>query len=264
MRFKVLLILFIVFSCKKKHDYSVDIIGHAGNGLSISNSIYHANSLQAIELALGTPGVEGVEIDLQLSKDNDLWLYHDMTLDDETNLTGCVSNLNNEILSTAFYKSLHKEKLMQFKNLNFSLYAGKTFYLDIRHYNTCENSFIDINKMISALSVEISKWNQVKFIILTNHYDWLSPLTTAGLKVYYEIENVSDFLNAKANNIIVDGVISRSTNLSKEEISSIQSENKKVILFNMRAPKPIREAMNKFPDGLIVDDLKVALIEKSK
>jgi len=46
-------------------------------------------------------------------------------------------------------------------------------------------------------------------------------------------------------------------------VNWIKSQNKNVFLFDIRAPKTIRQAMKKQPDVVIVDDVKAALIEKT-
>ena len=66
----VVVLVLILFSCQKKKDYvSIRISGHAGMGLENTNSIFHDNSFQSIELALAIEGCDGVEVDLQRAAD---------------------------------------------------------------------------------------------------------------------------------------------------------------------------------------------------
>lgn len=241
----------------------VAVVGHAGNGLEIPSSIYHSNSLESIELALGTVGVEGVEVDVQLSADGELWLLHDNQLEVETNGKGCVSELTFDELKTIHYKTVNKEKLVRLIDLNFSTYAGKTFYLDMRHYNVCSETLVDKNQLLDALSQIADKWGHEQFVVLLNYKNWLNDVSAAGWKVCCEIEQIDEVEVLNQYNVMYDGIIIRNAAVTKEQIEQIKSENKTVILFDIRAPKPIRQALKKSPDAIVVDDLKTALIEKS-
>lgn len=264
MYFKWLLILIVLFSCKKHTSYTVKIIGHAGNGLNISTSVYPANTLESIELALGTTGISGVEIDLQLSADNELWLLHDRKLETETSGSGCISESTYEQLKNVHFKTINKEKLVRLKDLDFSKYSGKTIYLDIRHYNGCNEALLPFENIQTVLNEALTGWNNIHFIVITNHKPWLNGFSAAGWTTYSDIQTMDEFTTLKQGNYVYDGVVIRNSAATKEDVNTIKSENKKVILFDMRAPKPTRQALKKQPDAIIVDDLKTALIEKSK
>ena len=104
-------LLMAISSCNKHGDYSnIRILGHGGNGLDNPNTLFHDNSLESIELALLTDGCDGIEIDVQLSMDNTLWLYHDPTLDTESDGEGCVATSSDAYLSSLNYQSINKEK----------------------------------------------------------------------------------------------------------------------------------------------------------
>lgn len=264
MRFNLLyLVMALALGCGKKQSYPVEIIGHAGNGLNNSSSIYHPNSLESIELALGMPGVSGVEVDLQLSADKEFWLLHDDRLESETTGTGCVSESTYETLKNVRFKTINKEHLVRLKDVNFSAYSGKTVYLDIRHYNGCTGAVIIPDEVIGALQETIETWMEVNFIVVTNFEYWLNQLSETGWTVYADVYTMDHYEALKQGDYPYDGIIIRNSKVTKEDVTLIKSENKKVILFDMRAPKPIRQAMQKQPDAVIVDDLKAALIEKS-
>ena len=116
----LIFILMIFYSCNKKKDYhDVKLIGHAGMGISIQNSFYHDNSMESIDLALSMNGCDGVEVDVQISLDTNIWLYHDPYLQSETNLSGSISLKYDHELNHARYKSVHHEKVIQLKELDY-------------------------------------------------------------------------------------------------------------------------------------------------
>lgn len=263
MRYSYFLLVLIFLSCSKKDFSIVEIVGHAGNGLTIKSSIYHDNSEEAIDLALGQAGVSGVEIDLQLSADNDLWLFHDAELKTETGSSGCVHELSNEQLKAIRYKTVNKEKLVRLKDLNFNNYSGKIFYLDIRHYSGCTQEIISQTTVLNALNDALSEVVGVQFIVFTSNISWVDDYKQAGWTTVLNVYDRTELNESFQSNIDFDGIIIRNSKASKEDVDFIKSKNKKVILFDIRAPKSIRQALKKQADIIIVDDLKVALIEKS-
>lgn len=66
------------------------IMGHRGSGVSTHEKPFAENTLPSFAAALDA-GAEYVETDIQLSADGKVVLHHDFTLDDTTNLTGCVA-----------------------------------------------------------------------------------------------------------------------------------------------------------------------------
>ena len=69
------------------------VLGHAGSGFYTPISPFNfrpPSSWRGIRRAL-LRGADGVEIDLQMSRDSVVILYHDQRLQDGTTGTGCVS-----------------------------------------------------------------------------------------------------------------------------------------------------------------------------
>ncbi len=85
----IVLVILIMASCKK-HDFTInnlnngviEILGHGGSGVS---SLYPIDALESILNCLNKDS-EGSEMDLQITSDNVIVLYHDELL--ESNTTG--------------------------------------------------------------------------------------------------------------------------------------------------------------------------------
>lgn len=257
-----LLILFFISSCAKKKDYnSIEILGHAATGLKIQNRVYHDNTKEGVEFSLSMDGCNGVEIDIQLSKDNQLWLFHDIDLEVETNVIGCISNLQEEDLKNCHYSTLKKERLIKLNELDFDILENKTLMLDIRHANGCENKLNDINEFIKALkNISGLKKSEIKLYILLSINDWIIPFKNEGYNVISSLNNYEELDFNYIN--YLDGIIIKDKGISKEQIEIIHNQNKKVFIFDIRAPKETRKALSKLPDGLVTDDIRTALIEK--
>ncbi len=262
MKFRIILILLILVACKKSDYSTIEIYGHAGNGLNIQNSIYHDNSAEAIKFALETEGVKGVELDVQLSLDGDLWLFHDDNLSAETNGDGCISEKNYDELSSLNYKTVNKEKLVRLKDLPLSSYGNKSFLIDARHYKGCDMSAINYTSFIQALKTIAVDYPACEFIVLTNFKDWMNDFELAGFHIFYEVNSREEFLKLQEDNINFDGVIVKNSNCTNDDMELFRANNKKVFIFEVRAPKSIRQALKKRPDAIITDDIRAALIEK--
>jgi len=260
MRFSLFVIcLFLLGSCHKKDKYnSIRIIGHAASGLEASTSVYHGDSQEAVDYALGMQGIDGVEIDIQCSASGTAWLYHDAKLDDQTNGSGCVNSVTDEYLETLEYSTLEEEKLVKLKDLKFP-FGERMLILDVRSANECLNQLIDQQIMIDAIEAALPAG--APFVIITNKTQWVHAFFLKGWKVFLEVSEVSEYLNSAVIGETV-GMCIRNAKTDKYQVESVHDSGKEVIIFEVRSPKGIRSALKKFPDYLMADDLKATLIEK--
>lgn len=79
----------------RQNKQSVRITAHRG-----SSSLAPENTLPALEAAIND-GADCIEIDVRKTKDGQIVLLHDQTLDRTTNLSGCVNEMNYSELSAA-------------------------------------------------------------------------------------------------------------------------------------------------------------------
>lgn len=256
-------ILILIFTgCKKRNQLQVQVFGHAGNGMELQSSIYHDNSKEAIELALSMEGCDGVEVDVQLSNDNELWLYHDVDLNSETNGTGCINNNSSELYKLK-YKSIHKESLCKLSDIKIQYLKNKTLFLDIRHYNSCENKEVNLDSLIKSIkenSILIQEKNQV-FILLSNP-NWIKSFSLNGFHVLASLNSFEEYSSIIEDEYL-SGVVIKQKWISKENVDYLHDLGKKVFIFDIRAPKETRNAIRKGADGIITDDIKTAIIEKN-
>jgi glycerophosphoryl diester phosphodiesterase len=264
MRFSLIIILILLFSCGKKEDFrQIAVIGHAGMGLERQNSVYHDNSREAVELAMSIQGCDGVEIDVQLSSDGEIWLYHDTELSSTTNSSGCVPDRNADYLGGVRYSTFHKEKLVRLSDLNLTLFRNKMVFLDVRHLNECSSEFVDASMIIDViLATGITSVDGIQLYCILSFSGWIDAFTAAGFKTLYSSTGGSDHLSWINNYPAIDGLVVKNSEVTGEQVDQIHSQDKKVFIFEMRSPKGIRKALRKYPDGVITDDIRATLIEK--
>ena len=83
----LVLVLFACSSAPRPAPHGSIVVGHGGSG---PGAPYPMNTKDAVEAAM-KPGVNGVELDVQLSADGILVCYHDELLETLTNCTGVVN-----------------------------------------------------------------------------------------------------------------------------------------------------------------------------
>ncbi len=256
--------LLIVASCSKSTNYNaVLLFGHGGNGLEILNSYYHDNSLEAINLALSIDGNNGIEVDVQLSADGELWLYHDNFLESETNGEGCINNRNSAYIESLKYNTFSREKLCKLCDINTDLLKNKHLYLDFRHYNFCNNQLVDINKVIQSLkSLQFDQLSEIDLYCVVSTNLWIQPLLDSGFQVMTTVTDIANFNAIIQQYPQVSGVVVNNKSVNQDDIIYLESLDKKVVIFEVRSPKGIRSALKKYPFGIMTDDIRTALIEK--
>lgn len=265
MRFSLILVIGMLVACSKSKSYDgIEILGHAATGLENISSPFHDNTKEGVEYALSMEGCDGIEIDVQLSADGELWLYHNSKLELETNSMGCISNLSYQVLKNTHYTSIGKEKLVRLRDLDTTYFKGKNVLLDIRHYNECANQFVNQHVVINHLD-EIGFTHPSSFQVrcLLGNPDWINDFQVAGLAILYSIYSLEEFNLYQSNYPDLEGFVVKNNDFSESEITEIKAKNKKVYIFEIRSPKGIRSALKKFPTGLITDDLRATLIEQN-
>jgi glycerophosphoryl diester phosphodiesterase len=261
MRFNWLFFLgLVLIACQRKDRFSsVEILGHAGSGLTNSTNPYHDNSLESIQYAMQFEEVEGVEIDIQISADSTAWLMHDMQLSIETNGTGCVTQSSDAYLASLRYKTLEKEKLVRLQDVP-NLFSAKHLILDLRGRDGCDNLPVPLAVVLKALETVPNQFPGADLIAMIDDQTWLDSLKNRGFTVYLNAYNKANFY--QYNWQAFDGVCINNSAISKEDVTELLGLNKKVVIFGVRAPKPIRQALKKQPSFILTDDIKATLIEK--
>jgi glycerophosphoryl diester phosphodiesterase len=264
MRGSLIFIALLFFGCGKSKDFdSVQLFGHAGTGLENVASVYHDNTIESVQLALAMQGCDGVEVDVHLSASGDLWLYHDATLETETNLTGCIPDLLDEMLSTGKYSTIHQEKLARLSDIDTTYLQGKEIVLDLRHYNECAGEYVNVAQIIDRL-VDLGYASALGYKVLVNvsRNEWIQPFIDAHFNVVMSIYSMNEFNSCENEYPDLYGYIMKNNDVTKENVAMVHQSGKKLFIFEVRSPKMTREALRKSPDAILSDDLRTAIIEK--
>jgi glycerophosphoryl diester phosphodiesterase len=262
MRFvKFLLLICVFFACTKSEQVkNILVFGHAGMGLSMVNSIYHDNSREAISLALNLPTSNGVEVDVRLSADGTLWLYHDEYLEAETNGKGCVSELVDSELSELSYRSVKHEKLVKLIDVLPLLNEGQTLFLDLKPVNSCRNEIDDFEQLMDAFEDQLAGY-QTRVKIICSYKFWLNDLAQ-HYAVLYSTDDIEEGKEIVLNEPLINGLVVRNAAINTQEVLWVKNHGKEVHLYDIRSLKGIRQAYAKNPTGIFADELRKALTER--
>lgn len=263
-RYLIAIVIFGLFSCKKQKDAypETSVGGHACAGLHISSSNYHDNSLEAYKYARSFETILMVEVDVQMSSDGTLWLFHDPELDVESTGEGAIPQKNDTYLSGVKYNSLEKERLIRLLDLPADL-KGIRLLLDLKESDGSESGLIDSTALLDAMNLAKQYFYNGDLGMITNTGRFLPTFKGLGFKIYYNAVNASQFLSY-SNASISDGALFRNSDISISDVNSVKSFGKEVILYDVRSPNGIRSAFEKSPNYLLTDDIKATLIEKYK
>ena len=250
--------LSVIFACNKQESYpDVKIFGHAGMGMDIAYSIYHDNSLEAIQLALALPTIDGVEVDVRMSADGTLWLYHENLLEAHTDGEGCIFETTDAQLAKLRYESLHKEKLARLDQI-LPILGKRQIILDLKHWNACTEGYVDMVRFKEALyEIPEQYWDQIT--LDTSNPNWLAELST-DFSVVFSTVSVEEGLKQLQKVPALKGLMLRSKDITAEQIAQLKSTGKNCFLFEMRSSKKQRAALQKQPFAILADDPRGALV----
>jgi hypothetical protein len=265
MNFNYFLYGFIVlvsFSCAEKESFDdVDIAVHAVSGLYNPQSFFIDNTIEGMHYALKFEELDGIEVDVQYSSDGSLWMFHDQFLEDRTSESGRICEKTDDLLSQVTYADANDTKISKLSTINWLLNVGdKNIYVDLKNLKSCNSSIYSPTDFISELN-KINQNEGLTTFPIINDTAFALVVHNAGFKVFSDA-----FSYAEANEKLTSfyyGVFIRNSDLTGSEVSNLQINGKKVILFDMFSLTGVKEGLKKHPNALLVEDFKSAIIERN-
>ncbi len=164
----------------KDHFEFPAVIAHKG----LTSNEFPGNSLSAVQELLAST-IEGIEVDVRMSKDGILFLYHGDTLEQYTDHQGIPEHYDWSYLSQVQYKSL-EEKLISLDKFFTIVGNQKTIFLDIKSHRVIDH------KMPYHLVDSIKKHRLQDSVFVES----FNPITLAAIRLYSrDIILVYDFVD---------------------------------------------------------------------
>ena len=106
MRLYILVIISSLIGCHSEdiNPNDVLILGHGGLGFDNLSGQFAPNSVPSISKALDYYDLDGVEVDIQFTRDGELMVYHDTYLENSTQCKGRVNWLLMEEISSCYFR----------------------------------------------------------------------------------------------------------------------------------------------------------------
>jgi glycerophosphoryl diester phosphodiesterase len=262
----VLVAVFLLVACKKDSalwqvnnlnpQNKTFVFGHGGMGTKYR---YPMNSMESLKEVLSI-GADGTEMDLQLSKDRVLVLYHGENLSDGCNRGGTVREKTWAELSEVQYKwpLVGKVKLIRVSDFLEAAAkdSSKIFTFDCKvEVHEDKDYLLNFADELYAL---IAKYHlQDRCFIESYNLDFLKNLyaKNAGLKLFVHCNNIADGFEA-AKYVHLYGLTLDRLKISKEEIDVAHQRNLHITLYNMTNAKENLEAIQMNADFLQSDHMQ--------
>lgn len=275
MKGKGLLLVWMVImivACKKEGLDTGKILatGHGGCGFQSYSNPYPSNSMSSIVRAIEGLGADGVEVDVQMTSDKKLVLYHNETLESATSCSGCIpSKTSAEVLSCEYNRdfnvSLAEERIILLETIlqrYFSFSQKPLIYLDLRDDNPCDPSNIPHP---DTLASEV-----VKMIRKYNGADWIYVIanTTAILEKIHKYDpSVRLYLDGNANAASLPeavssglhGYVVNNNDITAQQVDYAHEHGLEVVVFGTKTREGILSAIKKNPDAIQADNLELLL-----
>ena len=250
----------------------VELIGHAGSGFAYLLNPWNplpSNSLASIEKAF-LNGAQGVEVDVQVSADSVLILFHDLQIDSKTDLADCIfKHSSNELLKTDYrlgfpYDWFHSEKIYSLKNLEIILakIEKPKLYIDLKISDQCSGESLE--KQTSILKSELinhfnySNINPSDVTIISDNSNLLLQLKNSLPGINFAIDcdiNIEEDIEI-AKSYGFKALCISVNNASKETSQKIHDSGLEVVLYGGKSKLGLRKMLELNPDVVQVNNVK--------
>lgn len=258
--FPIIILLFV--GCKKDpslwhinnlNNNSIGVVGHGGSGTLYR---YPMNSMNSLNHVLSM-NVYGTEMDVQLSKDNKLVLYHNVNLQDGTGCSGKIAELNWEELKNCSYKLPYfspaplisvDDFFAQRANIKNYVYTFDT-KVQVEDDKETQQNFAN------ALYAIIQKYDLVEHCFIESYnIDFLKLLQdkNSHLKLFLHANDYPTCLEAM-DYVRLYGITMDRTRISAKEIADAHQHQLRVSLFNLDTQRSNLEAIAMNPDYMQTD-----------
>lgn len=249
------IILTINTSCEKEALNVLPMVyGHAGTALSEERAVYPPNTEQSILYALNALGADGVEVDVQMTKDSVLVLFHDEFV--EINEQTCIAELKwGEI--EAFNEGekhpiLRLSKLVAIMRTN-----SKKVMLDLKHYNYCAEEFENFETYNWALNNEFAELvsdDKSRFTANSRNIDLLNSIDCGDMQKSFETEKIQLGIDYTLL-YDLDLIVIKTNALNAEGATLLENASIDYALFGVKTKKEIKATANFKPHIIISDNI---------
>ncbi|RDV10782.1 glycerophosphodiester phosphodiesterase [Pontibacter diazotrophicus] len=264
----VLIYMGLSFYYASKHKGAdVLLLGHAGSGFFSPLNPFNPlppNSRASIMKAMEN-GADGLEVDVQLSKDGVPVLYHDVTLASMTVWPepDTIDNLPASAVVGLAYKGgfpydlFHDEKIITLEELLqlFSTYPEPPYlHIDLRNHDASRHAYY-----AQTLMDMLRKYNYPlqKLAFISPNADFLEAFREVEPEAVLVIDTGGNYEQAMQTILArgFQGICANGRNVSPEQVQQAKQEGLLVVLFGGKSNARISKMIAMEPDVIQVDDV---------
>lgn len=231
-------------------------MGHAGMGIA---SQFPINTFESIHSALAI-GAGGVEVDIQMTKDSVLVLFHDKTLEEQTNLEGMIYEQNWDEINQAIYKNppYAEYRILSLDQLFENLERKKDFIfsLDFKlHESEHPDSYI--LRHWNALIKVLDKHDMAENVFIESRKEaYLEKLQELrpDLKLFFLEEFEKGFEYTKSKGYY--GMIMPTSTITADQVKEAHAAGLRISLFGLLTKNENLDGIEKSPDFMQTDKVK--------
>lgn len=261
MNWRLVIGIFLVinFSCQREiiQNENLLIYGHAGTSLYPERAAYPPNTFESVKYAINVLNADGVEVDVQMTKDSVLVLFHDGFLDEVTNFSGCVQEYNfHEISEMKIYGSPYRIATLE-EVIDFCLGANVFVFLDMKPYNFCESkngNYITINNALNNVISDLSVEEKKLITINSRNIDLLNSISDTSMIKSFETENISLAIQ-NFNADLCDEVSINYFSMNDEVLEQLNNHTIPFSIFGVKIKSEIEGALKFYPTKIITDNI---------
>ncbi len=268
-----ILLLVLLAACdntaeKSTQEYSsILTFGHGGSGFKPWLSALPMNTFESIVNAIDNEKADGVEVDVQLSSDTQLVVFHDEYLDRSTNCEGKVNSRSVDVIEACLYdcmvcslvgkkfQVIKLEKVMAY----FSNHPQRPYLtVDMKlNPDNDSNGAEYMDSFIAALIQITEQYNyRDKLLIESTSPEFLKMLVVNApqFKLFYYPENFESGL-AIAKELGIVGITINNSLISANQVKQAHECGLKVTIWGTGSKSSNADAISKGPDFIQTDNI---------
>jgi glycerophosphoryl diester phosphodiesterase len=262
----------LIYSCEKikyypdteLHEVKTLILAHRGGGNSSGFPEYSTRTAE-----YGFDMADGIEVDLQISKNRTIWLRHDADLPSCGGKTyDCFPETSdNKIveLDSCDGTSSEYTRLEEIFRLMHSRYPGKHISLDVKAWSPCNITSSDVTGVMNVIGDQIIRLTkkyglQHRVMVESETATFLNYVKrhSSGIECY--LTSLGDFeramqLSLESGYTGISFKYKFKEEITAENIQLIRRKGLKIQLWTVNSEDDIREALSINPDYLQTDNL---------
>jgi glycerophosphoryl diester phosphodiesterase len=245
------------------------VLGHAGSGFFSPLNPFNPlppNSKASIIKAIEEHGADGVEVDVQLTKDGVPVLYHDVTLATMTvrQEPDTIDYLNAaEVVGLAYsggfiYDLFHQEKIITLEEMLqlFSTYPALPYlHIDLRNQDGSRHAYY-----AQTLMAMLRQYNYPvqKLAFISPNPDFLAAFREVEPKAVLMIDTGGSFEETMQTILErgFQGICANGRSVSAVQVQQAKQKGLQVVLFGGKSRSRISKMIAMEPDAVQVDDVE--------